>query len=136
MLLCRAALLCFSVFLIAGDVAAQESAPLSYSDVDLRAEPDDGFDTLEARMRYPELARRAGIEGTVRAEFLVDERGTATDLVCVSDPGGQTCEEAIRALRETYFRLAEVEGKPVAARACYEFTFDHAAEAVSVVPCP
>jgi len=128
--------LCFAFLLIAGEPAAQETAPLHYSEVHFRAGPADGFEKLEARTRYPELARRAGIEGTVRAEFFVDERGFVADPVCVNDPGGQTCEEALRALRDTYFRLAEVEGKPVASRACYEFRFDHAAQAVSVTPCP
>jgi len=128
--------LCFAFLLIADEPAAQETAPLHYSEVEFRAEPADGFEKLGGRTRYPELARRAGIEGTVRAEFFVDERGFVTDPVCVNDPGGQTCEEALRALRDTYFRLAKVEGKPVASRACYEFHFDHAAQAVSVSPCP
>jgi protein TonB len=128
--------LCSAFLLLAGEPAAQETAPLHYSEVDFRAEPADGFEKLEGRTRYPELARRAGIQGTVQTEFFVDERGFVADPVCVNDPGGQTCEEALRALRDTYFRLAEVEGKPVAAQECYEFHFDHAAQAVSVMPCP
>ena len=127
---------CLLLLLSSYDSTAQPSEPVPYSEVDLRTEPSDGFDKLEARTRYPELARRAGIGGTVRAEFFVDERGYAADAVCASDPGGQTCEEALRAIRETYFRLAEVEGKPVASRECYEFHFNRAAEAVSVAPCP
>ena len=128
--------LCALFLLSSSDAPAQHSESVHFSEVDLRTEPSDGFDKLEARTRYPELARRAGIGGTVRAEFFVDEGGYAADAVCASDPGGQTCEEALTAVRETYFRLAEVKGKPVASRECYKFHFDHAAEAVSIAPCP
>ncbi|MEP0549028.1 MAG: energy transducer TonB [Rhodothermales bacterium] len=80
--------------------------------------PDEleGLRQLQRRARYPELARRAGIEGTVLVQFVVDEQGNVVDPVCVRDPGGQTCEEAIRAVRDAEFKPGRQRGKPVKVR--------------------
>lgn len=75
-----------------------------------------GLEGLQERIQYPELARRAGIEGTVFVQFVVDEQGNVVDPVCVRDPGGQTCEEALRAVREAKFTPGRQRGKPVKVR--------------------
>lgn len=75
-----------------------------------------GLDGLQSRVVYPELARRAGIEGTVFVQFIVDERGGVADPVCVRDPGGDTCEEAIRVIRASTFTPGRQRGKPVKVR--------------------
>jgi protein TonB len=75
-----------------------------------------GLEGLQQRIQYPELARRAGIEGTVFVQFVVDENGNVQDPVCVRDPGGQTCEEALRAVRASKFQPGKQRGKPVKVR--------------------
>ncbi|MEP0549026.1 MAG: energy transducer TonB [Rhodothermales bacterium] len=75
-----------------------------------------GLEGLQGRIQYPELARRAGIEGTVFVQFVVDEQGNVVDPVCVRDPGGQTCEEALRAVRVSKFKPGRQRGKPVKVR--------------------
>jgi periplasmic protein TonB len=75
-----------------------------------------GLDALQRRVRYPELARRAGIEGTVFVQFVVLENGSVSDLVCVRDPGGGTCEAAIEAVRQTQFTPGRQRDTPVKVR--------------------
>lgn len=76
----------------------------------------EGLRLLQSRIQYPELARRAGIEGTVFVQFVVDEEGNVVDPVCVRDPGGNTCEEALRAVRDSKFKPGRQRGKPVKVR--------------------
>ena len=75
-----------------------------------------GLPGLQQRIQYPELARRAGIEGTVFVQFVVDEQGRVNDPVCVRDPGGGTCEEALKAVRASEFKPGKQRGKPVKVR--------------------
>ena len=75
-----------------------------------------GLEGLQQRITYPELARRAGIEGTVFVQFVVDENGRVNDPVCVRDPGGGTCDEALKAVRASEFKPGKQRGKPVKVR--------------------
>ncbi len=75
-----------------------------------------GLEGLQSRIRYPEMALRAEIEGTVFVQFVVDEQGNVNDPVCVRDPGGNTCAEALRAVREAKFKPGRQRGQPVKVR--------------------
>ncbi len=75
-----------------------------------------GLAGLQSRIQYPELARRAGIEGTVFVQFVVDEGGSVHAPVCLRDPGGGTCDEALRAVRASTFEPGRQRGKPVKVR--------------------
>lgn len=79
-------------------------------------EPIGGLEGIQRRVRYPELARRAGIEGTVFVQFVVDEQGRVSELVCTRHPGGGTCEAAKEAISQTQFRPGRQRGQPVKVR--------------------
>ncbi len=72
-----------------------------------------GLQGLQDRIRYPEQARRAGIEGRVYVQFIVNERGEVEDPVVIRGIGGGCDEEAIRAVREAQFRPGLQRGRPV-----------------------
>ena len=55
---------------------------------------------LLREVKYPESARRAGIEGQVVVQFTVDEEGNARDAVILEGVGGGCDEEAIRVITE------------------------------------
>lgn len=82
-----------------------------------------GLEGLQQRVRYPAAARRAGIEGTAFVQFVIDERGRVLDPVCVRDPGGGTCEEAIRVVRTSTFQPGLQRGQPVKVRFSVPVTF-------------
>ena len=51
---------------------------------------------LGKNIKYPAIAKDAGIQGTVYVTFVVDERGDVKDVKVLRSIGGGTDEEAIR----------------------------------------
>jgi protein TonB len=54
---------------------------------------------LAQEMRYPDIAKENGIEGTVVIRFIVNEKGEISNPVIVKDIGGGCGEEALRVVR-------------------------------------
>ena len=72
-----------------------------------------GIGGLQKKIRYPEMARRAGIEGRVYVQFIVNERGEVENPVIIRGIGGGADEEALRVVREAKFRPGLQRGRPV-----------------------
>jgi protein TonB len=79
--------------------------------------------SLELRALYPEEARRAGLEGDVRLELVVDERGAVSEVRLLEGAGHGFDEVAARAARLIVFRPAERGGRPVAVRLPWTLKF-------------
>ena len=62
---------------------------------------------------YPEDARRAGDEGKVYVQFVVDVDGAVLGPVCPESPSDILCQAALRAARRTTFTPGRHEGRPV-----------------------
>lgn len=105
--------------LTAVSVRAQH-APADTSEVhDLVETPPvliGGVEGLAERVIYPERARRAGIEGTVFVQFVVDEIGSVQQATCVGPPQPQLCEAARTAVLNSQFTPGMQRGKPVKVR--------------------
>ncbi len=65
---------------------------------------------------YPKLARRLGKEGIVLLRLTIDERGRLRDVEVLKKAGSGLDEAAIKAMRESAFKPAEKNGKPIACR--------------------
>ncbi|MCY3713178.1 MAG: TonB family protein [Gemmatimonadetes bacterium] len=63
---------------------------------------------------YPELARKAGIEGTVWVKILIDKQGTVRDAQIMRGIGAGLDEAAIKALMSTRYTPAIQNNQPVA----------------------
>jgi len=72
-----------------------------------------GLEDLQRSIRYPEAARRAGIEGRVFVQFIVNEQGEVEDPQVIRGIGGGADEEALRAIRDAQFRPGMQRGRPV-----------------------
>lgn len=72
-----------------------------------------GLDALQKKIHYPELARKAGIEGRVYVEFYVDEHGNVRDAHVVRGIGGGCDEEALRVVEQAKFTPGMQRGRPV-----------------------
>lgn len=56
---------------------------------------------LRKNIKYPRLAKRAGIEGKVFLSFYVDDQGMISDIKVIRGIGGGCDEEAIRVLKKS-----------------------------------
>ena len=82
-----------------------------------------GPEAIQADLKYPTIAKRAGIEGRVILRFVVDEQGRAVDPEVVQGLGGGCDEEALRVLQQTRFEPALKDGQPVPVEIALPITF-------------
>jgi protein TonB len=75
--------------------------------------------------KYPELAQRANIEGTVWVKALVDKEGKVRDVLIVKDSGANAGfeEAAIEAGKQTVWKPAISNGQPIAVWVTYKVDF-------------
>ena len=72
-----------------------------------------GLTGLLTKIEYPEMARRAGIEGRVIIQFIVSENGDVENARVVRGIGGGADEEALRVVKTAKFKPGYQRGKPV-----------------------
>lgn len=72
-----------------------------------------GIAGLQARIKYPEMAKKAGVEGRVFLQFIVDEKGNVTDAVVTRGIGAGCDEEALKAIVLAKFTPGKQRGKAV-----------------------
>lgn len=72
-----------------------------------------GLGQLQRQIRYPEMARRAGIEGRVYVQFIVNEQGDVERPRIIRGIGGGADEEALRVVSQAQFRPGMQRGRPV-----------------------
>lgn len=74
---------------------------------------------------YPPLAQRAGVEGSVWVNALVDKEGKVRDVIIVKDSGANAGfeEAAIDAAMQTVWRPAIANGQPIAVWVTYKVEF-------------
>jgi len=80
---------------------------------------------IDVKPTYPEMARRAGIEGVVWVNALVDREGKVRDVIIVKDSGANAGFEdaAIDAAKKTIWKPAISNGQPVALWITYKILF-------------
>ncbi len=77
-------------------------------------EPIGGFAAIQRNLVYPEIARRAGVEGTVIIHVLIDEKGNVVKTRVLKSLGNNGCDEAaIAAIKKTKWKPAMQRDKPV-----------------------
>ncbi len=77
-------------------------------------EPIGGFAAIQAKLVYPEIARKAGVEGRVYINVLIDERGNVIDTKVLKSLGNNGCDEAaIEAIKAVKWKPAKQRDKPV-----------------------
>lgn len=77
----------------------------------------------EYRVPYPPEARKAGIQGRVVMDLLIDGIGTVRQATLVSGPGYGLDEAALEAVKKFRFRPARVQDQAVAVRIRYAYQF-------------
>ncbi len=82
--------------------------------VSVEVEPKYDASELQRNVKYPEIARRNGIEGTVVVRALVDKSGAVIRTVIDNSDNKTLEEEAVRAVKRTTFTPAIQNKMPVA----------------------
>ncbi|MGM0546384.1 MAG: energy transducer TonB [Bacteroidota bacterium] len=82
-----------------------------------------GLAALQQKINYPDMARKAGIEGRVIIQFIVNEQGEVEDPKVVRGIGGGCDEEALRVVKEAEFEPGQQRGKPVRVQYSLPITF-------------
>ena len=90
--------------------------PDTFLTVEEMPELRGGIADLNRRIKYPEMAKRVGIEGRVTIEFIVDENGDVAWAQVLKGIGGGCDEEALRAVRESKFSPGRQRGRAVKVR--------------------
>lgn len=82
-----------------------------------------GLAAVQKHITYPEMALKAGIEGRVVVQFLIDKEGNVNDPIVVRGIGGGCDEEALKAVKKVKFVPGKQRGKPVFVRYSMPVTF-------------
>ena len=77
----------------------------------------------EVRIPYPEEAKKAGIEGPVVLELLIDNQGSVRSVTLIKGPGFGLNEAALAALKNFKFRPAMMKEQSVAVKIKYTYRF-------------
>lgn len=72
-----------------------------------------GLKGLQSKVVYPEMAKRAGIEGRVTLQFIVNENGDVENPKVIRGIGGGADEAALEVVSQAKFEPGLQRGKPV-----------------------
>ncbi len=82
-----------------------------------------GIQGLHKKISYPPIAKKAGVEGRVTVQFVVDENGDVRDAVVLRGIGAGCDEEALRAVVASKFKPGRQRGKAVKVKMSLPVTF-------------
>jgi len=76
--------------------------------------PKGGFRSIQKALKYPEIARKAGIEGRVTIHVLVSEKGEVIRTKILQSLGHSGCDQAaVNAIEKVKWNPAMQRDKPV-----------------------
>lgn len=98
------------------DTDDDEVEPQIFVWSEIMPEPVGGFAAIHEKVYYTEIAKRAGIEGKIVIEAVVDKQGIIIDAFVKTGIGGGLDEVALDAIKNTKFHPGMQRGKPVNVR--------------------
>jgi TonB family protein len=72
-----------------------------------------GLYSIQSKIIYPEIAKRAGIEGKVYVQAFIDENGNVANAKIIKGIGAGCDEAALDAVKQTKFKPGRQKDKPV-----------------------
>ena len=87
--------------------------PTFFVAVEEMPQPIGGLQEIQRKIQYPEIAKRAGIEGKVFVRAFVDENGNVVSAEIVKGIGAGCDEAAQDAIIKTKFSPGKQRGKPI-----------------------
>ncbi|MGK9367950.1 energy transducer TonB [Melioribacter sp. Ez-97] len=93
--------------------AKEEEEAVFFVAVEEQPEPIGGIEAIQKKIIYPEIAKRAGVQGRVYIKAFVDENGNVVKAEVIKGIGAGCDEAAVKAVMETKFKPGRQRGKPV-----------------------
>jgi len=90
-----------------------EEEPTYFVAVEEMPEPIGGIAAIQSKIVYPEIAKRAGVEGKVYVLAFVNEQGDVTKAEIIKGLGAGLDEAALNAVKQTRFKPGKQRGKAV-----------------------
>ncbi|MBU1100837.1 MAG: TonB family protein [Bacteroidetes bacterium] len=91
----------------------EETDPVFFVAVEQQPQPIGGIAGIQAKIVYPEIAKRAGVQGRVFIKAFVDEKGDVVKAEVLKGIGAGCDEAAVAAVLKTKFKPGRQRGKPV-----------------------
>lgn len=102
------------------DHSAEEEYFVAVEDM---PEPIGGMEAIHANVIYPEIAKRAGVQGRVYVIAFVNDKGEVTKTEVLRGIGAGCDEAAMNAVRKAKFIPGRQRGKPVNVRVSIPIRF-------------
>lgn len=93
--------------------APVEEEPAFFVAVEEMPQLIGGLKQLQSKIKYPEIAKRVGVEGKVLVQALVDENGNVISVNTLKGIGSGCDEEAMDAVKNSKFTPGKQRGKNV-----------------------
>lgn len=95
------------------EVKEEEEEAVFFVAVEEQPEPIGGIEAIQSKIVYPEIAKRAGVQGRVFIKAFVDETGTVKKAEVIKGIGAGCDEAAVAAVMQTQFKPGKQRGKAV-----------------------
>ena len=102
---------------------SQTADPPFFVIVEQMPELIGGLGELQSKIKYPEIAKKAGVEVRVFVQFIVDEQGNVVNPEVARGIGAGCDEEALRAIRTAKFKPGKQRGQAVRVKMSLPITF-------------
>lgn len=91
----------------------EEDEAVFFVAVEEQPEPIGGIEEIQKKIVYPEIAKRAGVQGRVFIKAFVNEVGDVVKAEVIKGIGAGCDEAAVQAVMQTKFRPGKQRGKSV-----------------------
>lgn len=100
----------------------EEEIPFTF--VEILPEPIGGMNAIKEKIKYTEIGKIAGIEGSVIIEVTISKDGNPFDAVVLKGIGGGLDEAALNAVLQTKFKPGFQRDIPVSVRTIIKIKFE------------
>lgn len=108
---------------ISKDEENEEIGATFFIAVEEMPEPIGGIAGIQSKIVYPEIAKRAGVQGRVYIMAYIDEAGNVKKAEVIKGIGAGCDEAAVAAVLNTKFKPGKQRGKPVKVRVSIPIRF-------------
>jgi protein TonB len=108
------------IFLPTSNIA-QDNGYLAFADK--MPEPVGGLPAIYKLIKYPEIAKRAGVEGKVYVLAFINESGSVDDVKIVKGIGAGCDEATVEAVKQSKFSPGESAGQPAKVKMSLQIQF-------------